>query len=739
VILRSLELKHFGKFGERTFEFRRGMNLVAGPNEAGKSTLMEAIPAVLFGVRNKERFKPWGRHGSCEAALVLEDRNRTLRIERDMLSDRVILTERDDLYHVLYRFEGKAAPQGRSSERVEYQQQLVRLFGVAEEDIFRASLFFGQGNLDLPGAAGLASKIKGLLSGFVEVDYDKVLESLDRDYFAITRQSPWGKDKTRDRELEEVRSAIAELEKRWYQAQGSLKELEELRERLGALKASVAFDRGEVQKGERYLAWVRKQWQFEAKDEVLKRDYSRVSRQSGKVSELQNQRDALTRDLSRTGLPGEIPIELPGLLAAAEEERRTLIGLQSAAAALRKQLLDQPWMNWYLPAAFSLALVAVVAAILWRRPEWNLATLAVMTVLAGSTWGYYFRQSGRQKAVRRELKKQAQTLEVRREEVMTRLEALDERFKAIGLSPSAVEIARMQKNLRGALDLQGKLREVESALRVLENSQTLHEEQENLTREMAVLDERMERERPPQSDNLLALEDIPEAEEKLLSLVESLQQRENEIIELTRSEATLEGELGDLQAIEDEGERLREREADLSRRRDALALGFRVLTEAVDAFRQTYLARFAEEIGRHLGTVTRGAHAKVRLDDDFSLFLGGKGGRWHPVEEFSRGTVDAVYFAVRIALTRHLSRGHHLPLLLDDPLVNFDRGRLDEALKGIELFSREHQVIFFTHDDGLLRRAGQKRWHVVSLADNLPESPATTEERSEDVGQLYLL
>jgi uncharacterized protein YhaN len=137
--------------------------------------------------------------------------------------------------------------------------------------------------------------------------------------------------------------------------------------------------------------------------------------------------------------------------------------------------------------------------------------------------------------------------------------------------------------------------------------------------------------------------------------------------------------------------------------------------------------------------VTRGAHAKVRLDDDFSLFLGGKGGRWHPVEEFSRGTVDAVYFAVRIALTRHLSRGHHLPLLLDDPLVNFDRGRLDEALKGIELFSREHQVIFFTHDDGLLRRAGQKRWHVVSLADNLPESPATTEERSEDVGQLYLL
>jgi len=49
MILRSIELESFGRFRGQTVEFRRGLNLVIGPNEAGKSTIAEAVPAVLFG------------------------------------------------------------------------------------------------------------------------------------------------------------------------------------------------------------------------------------------------------------------------------------------------------------------------------------------------------------------------------------------------------------------------------------------------------------------------------------------------------------------------------------------------------------------------------------------------------------------------------------------------------------------------------------------------------------------
>ena len=72
MILRSLELKSFGRFNDKTFEFRRGMNLVVGANEAGKSTMMASIPAVLFGLRDKQRYQPWGSQQGCQAVLQFE-------------------------------------------------------------------------------------------------------------------------------------------------------------------------------------------------------------------------------------------------------------------------------------------------------------------------------------------------------------------------------------------------------------------------------------------------------------------------------------------------------------------------------------------------------------------------------------------------------------------------------------------------------------------------------------------
>ncbi len=59
--VRSLRIDGFGRLADRTFAFGPGLNVVVGPNEAGKSTLAAAIVASLYGLQRgeKDRWRPW--------------------------------------------------------------------------------------------------------------------------------------------------------------------------------------------------------------------------------------------------------------------------------------------------------------------------------------------------------------------------------------------------------------------------------------------------------------------------------------------------------------------------------------------------------------------------------------------------------------------------------------------------------------------------------------------------------
>lgn len=62
----------------------------------------------------------------------------------------------------------------------------------------------------------------------------------------------------------------------------------------------------------------------------------------------------------------------------------------------------------------------------------------------------------------------------------------------------------------------------------------------------------------------------------------------------------------------------------------------------------------------------------------------------------SRGTVEQLYLAMRLALAAEVSGGSDLPLLLDDLFVNFDRNRLRAAANLVSELSRTRQVLLFT-------------------------------------------
>ena len=101
-----------------------------------------------------------------------------------------------------------------------------------------------------------------------------------------------------------------------------------------------------------------------------------------------------------------------------------------------------------------------------------------------------------------------------------------------------------------------------------------------------------------------------------------------------------------------------------------------------------YLERLTEGKYKRIWTKLIGEELLVDNRDDETI----------PVDKLSRGTREAVYLSLRLALVAAYSRrGATIPMILDDVLVNFDGQRAQAAAEVLYDFSRNgHQILMFT-------------------------------------------
>ena len=102
MLLRRMALERFGQLGEGEYTFGPGLNLIKGPNEAGKSTMQQAILFALLGnprQRTLDRVKrvddriSWGEDRPFSITLDFEDDSgMPYRLEKDWDARTVCLT-----------------------------------------------------------------------------------------------------------------------------------------------------------------------------------------------------------------------------------------------------------------------------------------------------------------------------------------------------------------------------------------------------------------------------------------------------------------------------------------------------------------------------------------------------------------------------------------------------------------------------------------------------------------------
>lgn len=128
---------------------------------------------------------------------------------------------------------------------------------------------------------------------------------------------------------------------------------------------------------------------------------------------------------------------------------------------------------------------------------------------------------------------------------------------------------------------------------------------------------------------------------------------------------------------------------------DTVLLTKKYLTVAKDSMTSKYLGKtkagfikYAEKIGGIIGE-------SFEMDTDFGITkqegTGTKG-----VEAYSRGTRDLFNLAARLGLVDSLYEKESPFILLDDPFTAFDDKKTAAALKLLNEFSRDRQIIYFT-------------------------------------------
>jgi len=92
--IRSISIHGYGRFNGEEIHFAPGLQVVAGPNERGKSTIRSFIADMLYGQKvndtqrvfeeSNELRKPWNGDGTYGGALIYElDDGRTVRVVRN--------------------------------------------------------------------------------------------------------------------------------------------------------------------------------------------------------------------------------------------------------------------------------------------------------------------------------------------------------------------------------------------------------------------------------------------------------------------------------------------------------------------------------------------------------------------------------------------------------------------------------------------------------------------------------
>lgn len=685
--IRRLKMVNFKRFADDEIALEPGLNLIVGPNESGKSTIVEALGAALFcdpasKARTVKRLERWGTDGATRLELDFDHAGNRYRLVKDFGAGTVELSDSTGAEVI--------------ADRHRVDARVRELVGFRTNDAFESVAAVRQGELNVLEAQSRRGELvpmieRKMTSSSGRLDAASVLDRLEKEIarLRVGRDRPAknpGPLKRLADEREEITHKIQRVRASWASVLESMNQLAREREELDGVRLdldrveralSAEERRGDLS-GE-LLRVTESLGELEAKIGRIRKIQSDLAEAWDKIGET-------TPDQEKHVIGAKAELDdsdrriaaltesAPGWAGGGAAERATAI---TAAVAL---------------AGVVLVLTPAFVTIASHLRAW--LVLGGLGALVGAA--FLFRRTLRIWAFAGDLKRE----QAERQKRTTVLTAALSKF-------GVTSYAEFERSFEQHDGLRQNVAEWSAILSELANGQDPSACEQELQGE-AASSSRRKREIEEDLGEIASTPPLAPTEiaklraerdhlgERAGTLSESVSRREWQLGRLEGDE--------DLPALEARLEAIDRELASLERRLRILILAREGLGTALATTKEAAASALEPMVARVLSGVTLGRYSAVSVGRDLALSVlnpDGAPGVAENVgpEDLSAGTVDQLYLAIRFALLEFLSSRDGAPFILDDPLANSDPSRRTAALQLLREISEKRQVIMLSCED----------------------------------------
>lgn len=696
--IKNIKVNAYGNIENKDINLEEGINIIHGANESGKSTLLNYIISIFYGIsRNKdgkalsdyEKYKPWNSNEFSGRISYKLENGEKYEIFRDFNKKNPKIYN-DKLEDISDRFE---------TDKKDGSKFFIEQMGI-DKQMYLSTVVSTQEEVRLneKNQNMLIQKIANLAgTGEDNVSYKKALIKLQekiRDEIGTnkTSQKPIN---IIEKEIVEINNKIVETEKyrnRKYeidaekeQILSELKELEQQKQILQELQNSMKSEE-------------------ETKNRLEIREKNRKDN-IAKINELTNQKNTINAESERVQSAKN---HLQDIIKGHKENIEKLNSEIEKIANEKEetQEKEKPSISFIIITVV-LAIALICSIILIK----NYIVSGILGVAIIANIVFYVINKNKQKVNKAKLREKInQEKQYKREKLENQKQQIIANVNTTEKELEKQEEEEKQVNselsmLKGQIILLEKNNE--KITEEIEQDNKAIKEESNKNKQQII-----EKYKDKNINDLLYINDY---QNYISKIEETINNNRIRIKGLEIEYNTIVPQLDEMVVLEEKREADKEKLAELREKESIINIAIENLMDAYEEMKTTITPKFTKNLSESIQKISSNKYNKVTINDENGMIIENNRGEYVEAIKLSTGTIDQLYLALRLSMIDELSK-ENLPIILDESFAYSDNNRLKNMLQYLTSDLNNHQTIIFTCTD-----REQKMLEAMNIPYNVVE------------------